>query len=51
VVLCRLGGSRTRKALTFSRPSRTDAGAGASKFGAAPAGLLSPLACSFPICI
>jgi hypothetical protein len=26
-------------------------GAGASLFGAAPAGLLSPLACSLPICI
>jgi hypothetical protein len=26
-------------------------GAGASRFGAAPARLLSPLACSLPICI
>jgi hypothetical protein len=26
-------------------------GAGASQFGAAPAGLFSPLACSLPVCI
>jgi hypothetical protein len=47
VVLCRFGGSRAGKTLAFSRPSQTDAGA--SWFGAAPAGLLSPLACSLPI--
>jgi hypothetical protein len=28
VVLCRFGGSRARKTLTFSRPSRTDAWCG-----------------------
>jgi hypothetical protein len=49
VVLCRFGGSKAGKTLAFSRPSRIDACAGASRFGAAPAGLLSPLACSLPI--
>jgi hypothetical protein len=47
VVLCSLDGSRAGKALTFSHPFRPDAGCvGASRFGAASAGLLSPFACS-----
>jgi hypothetical protein len=56
VICYRVGGgvvslqwSRVGKTLAFSRPSRIDAGAGASRFGAAPARLLSPLACSLPI--
>jgi hypothetical protein len=43
MVLCRFGGSRARKTPAFSRPSRIDACAGASRFGAAPARLLSQL--------
>jgi hypothetical protein len=51
VVLCRLSGS------TAGRHSHSLAlfgltpGAGASRFGAALAVLLSPLACSLPVCI
>jgi hypothetical protein len=51
VVLCRLGGSRSERhshslALFGLKP-----GAGASRFGAALAEILSPLACSLPVCI
>jgi hypothetical protein len=49
VVLCRFGGSRAGKTLAFSHPSRIDVCAGASRFGATPVGLLSPLTCSLPI--
>jgi hypothetical protein len=37
------------KTLAFSRLSRLTSGVGASWFGASPAGLISPLACSLPI--
>jgi hypothetical protein len=51
VVLCHLGGSRAGRhshslALFGLTPS-----VGASRFGAALAVLLSPLACSLPVCI
>jgi hypothetical protein len=49
VVLCRFSGSRAGKTLAFSRPSQIDAGAGAFRFGASPAGLLSPIVCSLLI--
>jgi hypothetical protein len=49
LLLCRFDGSRAGKTLAFSRPSQIDAGAGASRFGAAPVGLLSSLMCYIPI--
>jgi hypothetical protein len=49
--LLSFGRSRARKTLAFSCPSRIDASAVASRFGAAPAGLLSPLACTLSLYI
>jgi hypothetical protein len=46
VVLCRFGGSRAGKTLALLGLT---SGSGASWFGAAPARLLSPLACSLHI--
>jgi hypothetical protein len=51
MVLCRLGesrGGRHSHSLAFFGLTL---GACASQFGAALAGLLSPLACSLPVCI
>jgi hypothetical protein len=49
VVFYRFGGSRAGKTLAFSHPSWIDAWCECLSIGAAPAGLLSPLACSLPI--
>ena len=46
MVVCRFGVSRDVKTLALLGLAP---GAGASWFGAAPAGFLSPLACSLPI--
>jgi hypothetical protein len=51
VVLCHLGGSRAGKVLHSLALLGLMPSAGDSRFGAAPARLLSPLACSLPICI
>jgi hypothetical protein len=51
VLLCRLGGSKAGKALTFSRLFGLTPGAGASRFGAGSVGLLSPFVCSLHVCI
>ena len=49
MVLCRLSGSRAGKhSHSLALLGRTP-GAGASRFGAAPAGFLSSIACSLPI--
>jgi hypothetical protein len=51
VVLCRLGGSRVGRHSHSLALFGLTPGAGASRFGAALAGLLSPLTCSLPVCI
>jgi hypothetical protein len=51
VVLCHLGGSRARRHSHSLALFGLIPGAGAYRFGAALAGLLSPLACSLPVCI
>jgi hypothetical protein len=51
VVLCRLDGPGLGRHLYYLALLGLTHGADASRFGAAPAGLLSPLACSLPICI
>jgi hypothetical protein len=49
VVLCRLSGSRARRHSHSLTIFGLTPGAGVSRFGAALAGLFSPLACSLPI--
>jgi hypothetical protein len=49
VVLCRFGGSRAEKTLASLALLGLTSSAGASRFGAVPVELLSPLACSLPI--
>jgi hypothetical protein len=51
VVLCRLSGSRAGKHSHSLILLGLTPGVGASWFGATPVGLISPLACSLPICI
>jgi hypothetical protein len=51
VVLCRLGGSRARRHSHSLALFGLTPGAGASRFGVALTGLLSPLACSLHVCI
>jgi hypothetical protein len=51
VLLCHLGGSRARRHSHSLALFGLTPGAGVSRFGAALAGLLSPLACSLPVCI
>jgi hypothetical protein len=49
VVLCRFGGSGLGRHSHSLVLLGLTPGAGASRFGAAPAGFISPLACSLPI--
>jgi hypothetical protein len=49
VVLCRFGGSRVGRHSYSLVLLGLTSGAGASRFGAAPAGLFSTFVCSLPI--